>query len=306
MYDCVGMGITVLDELVVMDTYPKPNSKGRAKAIIRQGGGPVPTALATLARLGKRCALVTALGMDSHGRFLCQELEQFGVLTSYVTYLPSVDTPRAIILVDQSKGERTVLLAQDAACTLEHHYEAGQLLDQCRILHVDGHYPEAQIQAAERVHSQGGLVSLDIGSNRLVPNALLHYVDILVVSESYQQDGIIAGDPVKSLENLAKNHFKLIGITCGIRGSYIYFNNKIHYEQAFKVNTVDSTGAGDVYHGALLYGFMQGFSLEHMALFAAAAAARKCGQVGGKAGIPDLQQISQFLQNQNSNSDFLS
>lgn len=306
MYDCVGMGITVLDELVVLDAYPQPNSKGRAKSIIRQGGGPVPTALATLARLGKRCALVTALGMDSHGRFLCQELEQFGVETSYVIYLPSVDTPRAIILVDQSKGERTVLLAQDAACALEQRFEAGQLLDQCRILHVDGHYPEAQIQAAEKVHSRGGLVSLDIGSNRPVPNALLQYVDILVVSESYQQDGMIAGDPVKSLENLAKYHFKLIGITCGIKGSYLYFDNRIHYEPAFKVTTVDSTGAGDVYHGALLYGFMQGFSLEHLARFAAAAAARKCGQVGGKAGIPDLQQISQFLQDHNSNSDFLS
>ncbi len=306
MYDCVGMGITVLDELVVLDTYPQPNSKGRAKAIIRQGGGPVPTALATLARLGKKCALVTALGLDSHGRFLCQELEQFGVVTSYVNNLPSVDTPRAIILVDQSKGERTVLLAQDSACTLEQRFKAGQFPDQCRILHLDGHYPDAQIRASERVHAQGGLVSLDIGSNRPVPHALLQHVDILVVSESYQQDGIIAGDPVKSLENLAKQNFKLIGITFGVKGSYLYFNHKIHYEPAFKVTTVDSTGAGDVYHGALLYGFMQGFSVEHMARFAAAAAARKCGQVGGKAGIPDLRQIRQFLLEHNSNADFLS
>lgn len=305
-YDCIGMGITVLDELVVLDAYPQPNSKGRAKAIIRQGGGPTPTALATLARLGKRCAMVTALGMDSHGRFLCQELEQFGVDTRYVNYLPSVVTPRAIILVDQGKGERTVLLSQDPACTLEHRFEARQILDQCRILHLDGHYPEAQIQAAERVHSQGGLVSLDIGSNRTVPNALLQYVDILVVSESYQQHGIIAGDPVKSLENLAKQHFEVIGITCGIKGSYLYFNNKIHYEPAFKVTTVDSTGAGDVYHGALLYGFMQGFSVESMARFAAAAAAKKCEQIGGKAGIPDLQQVRQFLLDHNSNTDFLS
>jgi len=265
----------------------------------------VPTALATLSRLGKRCALVTALGMDSHGRFLCQELEQFGVETRYVHYLPSVTTPRAIILIDQSKGERTVLLAQDSACTLK-QLEPVQPFDQCRLLHVDGHYPEADIQAAERVHHQGGLVSLDIGSNRLVPEALLKKVDILVVSESYQQKGIIQSDPVKSLEHLAKQHFKLIGITCGTIGSYLYFNNKIHYEPAFKVTTIDSTGAGDVYHGALLYGFLQGFTLEQMARFAAAAAARKCGHVGGKAGIPDLQQIKQFLQDHNSDTDFIS
>ncbi|NLP12462.1 hypothetical protein GX408_18830 [bacterium] len=306
IYDCVGMGITVLDELVVLDAYPQPNSKSRAKAIIRQGGGPVPTALATLARLGKRCALVTALGMDSHGRFLCQELEHFGVDTRYVTYLPSVVSPRAIILVDQSKGERTVLLAQDPACTLEHHFQSDQPFNQCRILHVDGHYPESEIQAAERVRSQGGLISLDIGSNRPVPDALLQNVDILVVSESYQQNGIIPGDPIKSLEQLAKFHFKLIGITCGVKGSYLYFNNKMHYEPAFKVTTIDSTGAGDVYHGALLFGFMQGFAIDHMARFAAAAAARKCGQVGGKAGIPDLQQVKQFLLDHNSNIDFLS
>lgn len=90
-----------------------------------------------------------------------------------------------------------------------------------------------------------------------------------------------------------------------LEGSYFYDSHGAYHQPAFRVQTVDSTGAGDVFHGAAVYAVLQGFSGPQMALFAGAAAALKCLQVGGKKGIPNVQQIKNFLLARGENSDFI-
>jgi sulfofructose kinase len=306
-YDCVGQGIIVFDELAVLENFPLPNSKNTLRAYFQQGGGPVPTALATLAKLGKTSALVTVVGQDHQGRFLCRELKQFGIETSFIKHMNSLATPRAIILVDQSTGERTVLLERDPACTIEDRIEEKQHpFDCCRILHLDGHFPKVDIQAAQIAKEHGALISMDIGSDRYISPALLELVDIAIVSEAYSQHYLVADNPVKSVEKLSKAGVALAGVTCGTMGSYFCNGKELVRQPAFKVTTIDSTGAGDVFHGAALFGVLQGFTIGQIALFASAAAALKCRQIGGKTGIPNLEQIKLFLTQTGSNADFIS
>lgn len=303
-YDCVGLGIMVYDELALMDRFPRPNSKNRLNALAHQGGGPVATALATCAKLGKTCAMVSALGSDANGDFLCKELADFGVETRHILRLVDVATPKAVILVDQSTGERTVLLHQDKACTVN-NLDDSYPFDRCRVLHVDGHYPEADIFAAKIARQQGALVSLDIGSQRPVSSALLELTDIAIVSKTYSDHYLTANNACKSAEQLYKSGMKIAGVTCDLEGSYFYDSHGAYHQPAFRVQTVDSTGAGDVFHGAAVYAVLQGFSGPQMALFAGAAAALKCLQVGGKKGIPNVQQIKNFLLARGENSDFI-
>lgn len=303
MIDCVGLGLTVLDQLGVIERFPEPNSKNVLSSWTVQGGGPVATALAMLARLGKRCSLVTALGDDPDGRFLQQDLHALNVDTAF-SKITDGQTPRAFILVDQSNGERTVFLHRDPRCTLTAADIAAQPYDQCRLLHIDGHYPAADLCAAERVHRGGGLVSIDLGSNRRVDPALLEACDIIVVSEAYAA-GQIAGDLESGLEKLFTGYAKWVGITCGARGSYFFDGIQHLHQPAFPVAVADSTGAGDVFHGAILYAVLQKFSLAEAAVFAAAAAAIKCRSVGRNQGMADLQQIKQFLNIQQVSTPFL-
>ncbi len=293
MIDCVGLGLTVLDQLGVMERFPEPNSKNVLSSLTVQGGGPVATALAMLARLGKRCSLVTALGDDPDGRFLQQELHSLNVDTAF-SKISACRTPRAFILVDQSNSERTVFLHRDPRCAITAADISAQPYDHCRLLHIDGHYPEADFKAAEQVHRGGGQVSIDLGSNRRVDPALLELCDIIVVSEAYAA-GQIAGDLESGLEKLFTGNAKWVAITCGVRGSYFFDGNQHLFQPAFPVAATDSTGAGDVFHGAILYAVLQNFTLAEAAVFAAAAAAIKCQSVGRTQGMADLQQIKQFL-----------
>ncbi len=305
LYDCVGLGIVVYDELAVIDHFPKPNSKNRLRSLSGQGGGPVATAMATCARLGKTCAMISALGQDATGQYLNNELASFNVDTTHMLRKKKVATPRAFILVDQSTGERTVFLHQDPECRVDNLDPNAFPFKNCRILHLDGHYPEADLQAAKIAKQNGAYVSLDIGSNRRVWPELLELTDIAIVSKSYSDQHLVADEPLKSAEKLFNTGIKIAGVTCGIEGSYFFDDQGECYQPAFKVNTIDSTGAGDVFHGAALFGILEGFPMQKTALFASAAAALKCGHLGGKAGIPILQQITDFIAKRVDRSDFI-
>jgi sulfofructose kinase len=294
VFDCIGLGLTVLDQLAAMARFPEPNSKNVLSSLTLQGGGPVPTALTMLARLGKTCSMVTALGDDTDGQFLQQDLCSLHVDTSFIK-TAACRTPRAFILLDQSSGERTVLLDRDPLCHIAVEDIQQHPYNTCRLLHIDGHYPEAQLSAAHIARQAGGAVSIDLGSNRKVDPALLSECDIIVVSEVFVTGQLGVQDPKSGLEKLFRGKTKWVGITCGIKGSYFFDGNQHIYQPAFFIKTVDSTGAGDVFHGAVLYAVLQGFTLTEAALFASAAAAIKCQTIGRKQGMADLSQIKQFL-----------
>lgn len=304
-FDCVGLGIIVLDHLISMDEYPISNSKNVIKSHTQQGGGPVPTALSVLGKLGKSTSLIAKLDDDFQAEFLVKELQAFHVETNNIIHDEQISTPEAFIIIDERNGDRTILLNRQKEADLTPNDVPTDLIKNSTILHLDGRETEAALCAAQVAHENDVLVSIDIGSDRFVPEKLLESTDIAIVSESFADGQLVKNNPLKSAEKLLSFGPKIAGVTCGEHGSYFAAPGTSFFQPACPVSVVDSTGAGDVFHGAALFGILNQYTLQETALFASASAALACTKVGGKAGIPTLEEITEFLHRNNTDTDFI-
>lgn len=294
-FDCIGLGMIALDHLLTVKHYPAPNSKHKVESHVQQGGGPVPTALSVLGILGKRTALISKVGRDMAGQTLIDELSTLQVDTSAMI-IADISTPQSFIVIDSQTGERTVLLSRPAEAQVNAKELDVELIRQARCLHVDAHDVEATMRAVRVAKEQNVLVSVDIGSNRSLPPDFFEFVDIAIVSEDFANAQLEKNNSLKNAEKLVHWGATLAAVTCGANGSYVATATDAFFQPAFPVTPVDTTGAGDVFHGAALFAILEHYSVRQTAAFASAAAALACTRVGGKAGIPKFQDIQRFLQ----------
>lgn len=313
-FDCIGFGINAVDYLSILDQYPGLDEKVEVTQSSVQGGGPVPTAMVTLARLGSSVAYVGKVGDDPEGRFVKAELENEGVNTDYLIMDKANKTSRAFIWVDRETGKRTVALDK----TRSNHIEVSELnfMDSIstRFLHVDAREPDVDIYLAKWAKKLGAKVSLDVGSLRSGAESVLPFVDHLIVSKRFACGFTNLSDPFSACRELMKRGFETVVVTIGekgcICGSPRGFTTSssagesktrgggaegIFHSPGFPVKVVDTTGAGDVFHGAFIYGLLQEWDLKKTAQLACAAAALKCRELGGRAGIPDLAEVMSFM-----------
>lgn len=302
-YDCVGLGIIAFDFLCKIGHFPKSNTKNKILTLNKQGGGPVPTALATLGKLEKSCTLISKLGADENAEYLLSELNSYNVNTDNCVQVDDVETPTAFILTEAESGNRTIFLYRDKRLNLTGEDVRREAIQNARILHIDGHETDACMLAAKWAKEAEMEVSIDIGSSRPISKELFELTDYAIVSEAYADAHLTPGDAKKSIEKLFKLGVQIAGVTLDIKGSYFFDGKDMIYQPAFHVETIDSTGAGDVFHGAFLYGILQGYSLRDIAIFASAASALKCRHVGGKLGIPTLDEIINFLKEKSINAE---
>jgi sugar/nucleoside kinase (ribokinase family) len=129
----------------------------------------------------------------------------------------------------------------------------------------------------------------------LAAGGLEGFVDIAICGEEHAYAVTHTNDPLKAVEKLSKDGYRTVGITLGSKGSIFKTEGKIVRQEAFKVKVVDTTGAGDVFHGAFAYGIVQGWDVQKTAEFASAVSALKCTKLGGRAGIPTLEEALTFI-----------
>lgn len=303
--DCLGLGIIAFDHLITLERFPVSNSKNVVKSLVEQGGGPTATAMAVLGMLGKKAALVSKMGRDAASEHLVNELVEFNVVIDYLIRDASIPSPEAFILIDVRNGDRTVMLHRSEKANLRTQELPFDLIAGARFLHLDGHETSAALSAARIAHKSNTFVSLDIGSNRFVPQELLELTHMAVVSQDYANAQLVKNNSLKSAQKLLSYGPKIAGVTCGERGSYFATHKAYFFQPALPVTAVDSTGAGDVFHGALLYSLVENYSLKQAALFASATAALTCTRIGGKAGIPHLDEIVNLLQKNDYDTKFI-
>ncbi|MBC7333738.1 MAG: hypothetical protein H5T85_04660, partial [Actinobacteria bacterium] len=164
------------------------------------------------------------------------------------------------------------------------------------ILLIDGFIPVEDIKAAKFAHENGIKVMLDANIILEGTKELLPYIDYLVTSKAFLFEYSGVGDINFSLQKLY-NDFKpeLLVTTLGEKGSIGFVDSEVIYVDCFKVNVVDTTGAGDVYHGAFLFGILKGWDVRDIMVFSSAVSALKCQSYGGRAGIPDYKTTINFL-----------
>jgi len=295
-FDVIGVGYSSVDYLGIVDKYPPPaDVKMPMSEFAKQGGGPVATALVALSRLGARTAFVGKMGDDEFGAFMKDQLGKEKVDTTKVVMEPGKSSQFAFIIVDQATGKRTILWSQSEVSPLKASEMDRKFITSGRMLHLDGLQMEAGLVAARWAKETGMTVILDGDTVRPGIDKLIELTDVLITSRDFAIQFTGEEDPERGLRKMHSMGPRIVGTTLGADGCILLWEDNILRKSAFKVDAVDTTGAGDVYHGAFIYGLLQDWPMEKTAEFANAVAAMKCRKLGGRAGIPSLSEAMAFL-----------
>jgi ribokinase len=291
-WDAIGIGLAVRDVSVLLDRYPRADEKVPAREFHESGGGPVPTALVTLSRLGRRSALSALVGDDAVGRFILEGLVRECVDTSSVATRSDFASQTSVILVENAR--RTIMEApKSVGLPLEWSDVERLPLEECKALLVDARAVDVQLRAAEQVRRAGGLVVLDCGRPRAGVEELLRHSDIAILSHSYPL--AVYGENYEVCEfveeirgQLPTDGPAIAGLTLGEEGCAVGSRSEpIRRFDGLSVRALDTTGAGDVFHGAFVHAYLKTSSVAESARFANVAAAKKCEGMTGRAPIPE-------------------
>ena len=299
-FQIVGLGLATIDVLVRLTEMPDWEKDTRIEDLILDGGGPVGTALVAAARLGARAGFYGTAGNDDTAEFKLHLLEKEGVDTSHVLRRPIPEPQIILVCVHSQTGERTFFgTPSTGAFPLQPEELDRAYITRAEILHLDGFHPRAAIQAARWMQEEGKLVVLDAGKTgaEVSPSIrdLIPFVHVLISGDGFSR-------ALTGIHNLHQAGQRILSMgprifveTLGERGSFTISCDEAFFTPAFPVNVVDTTGAGDVFHGAYLVGLLKRWPLREIARFASAAAAIKCTSLGGRRGIPFLPQVEEFL-----------
>lgn len=290
-----GIGQCSWDYLALVDSYPKVDTKEEALDWQEQGGGPVATALVALSRLGVRCRFLGLVGADEAGQRIRRSLEEEGIETNLIKRGASSQT--AFIAIEKATGRRTIFWRRPSGEALRPGELARDFLRGSNFLLLDGLMREVSLHAAREARAAGVPVMLDAGRLREGMADIAGASDYVVGSEEFALGLGWRGEPVGFRETAKRLTPGTLTITLGERGSVTFQGQEddIISVPAFAVRTVDTTGAGDVFHGGYIYGLLKGWDIRETLRFASALAAMKCRSVGGRAGIPGLEAVMEFL-----------
>jgi len=299
-FEVLGLGVSTLDVLARVDHLPADEEVQRASEMMVQGGGPIATAMVTLARLGARVAMLDAIGDDWRGKLIQEEFEREKVFTGYLRVHPGCSSSTACILVHQANGTRAIVYAPGTAPELSPNDLPRAAIEQARFLHVNGRHWDACLQAIAWARAANVQVSFDGGANRYRPEIrkLVPLTDVCIVARDFATQYTGETEVRQSAKALLAIGPSLVVITEGIQGSWISTRDGTFFHQpAFRFpQTIDSTGCGDSYHGAFLFGLLQHWSLEKTARWASAVAALNSQALGGRSGLPTYEQVEHFLE----------
>ena len=297
-FDAVGIGLNSVDQFCVVREYPTANTKSGILEMAREGGGQAATAMAALARLGLHTAYIGAVGDDEAGAFSLASLETEGVNVDGVVTQRGRASQFALIIVQREgdgdeKGARTILWRREVFLFPEDVGE--EIVRAGRALHLDGHHVEAEIRAAQWAREEGAPVFLDAERAPEGIEDLISLTDYLVAAEDFPALLTGVSDHREALRLLHAMGPEVVGVTLGARGALAYDGARFYESPGFHVDVLDTTGAGDAFHGGFLYGVLRKMSLEDTLRFANAVAAMNCTALGGRAALPRLSEVEAFL-----------
>ena len=296
----VGVGHCCQDSICIVEQYPPEDGSTHILSIDdSQGGGAVATALVAAARLGADTALIANLGDDATGNRILAGFAEAGVHTETVTRIPGGRSSSSMVMVNPENGSRTKFPYRDNLPPIDFTQEKRSLIEKAGALHLDGTNYANALAAAQIAKAAGVPVSLDACS-RQKDNALnlrlAEMADILITNAVYPQAVTGCATREEALLKLAGLGHKQVALTTlGKDGVLAVVSGKVEHIPAFTVQAVDTTGAGDVFHGAFLTAWLEGNDLHACIRFAAAVSALKCLKPGGRSGIPTRAEAEAFL-----------
>ena len=301
-FDAIGVGSCAVDHLALVDAYPQPDTKNRMQRMHVEGGGTVATALVTLARLGAKVSYLGKLGQTPLAQAALRGFAAEGVDTSHVIRTdPRAGPYFAFVLADQGAGQRTIWYTGQEVSHIAADEVPQAVIASTRAVLLEGYEPEAALQAAHWARQAGVLVELDIEDpTHDTAQELIALTDVLIVPETFALGFTGQRQAQAAATALHEIGPDIVVVTQGDRGAYCLQGEAEFHQPAFAVEPVDTTGCGDVFHGAFVFALLRDWPLHVVAEFATAVAALKTRSLGGRSGIPTCAEVEAFLADRGS------
>ena len=263
--------------------------------------------MVTCARLGLRAKYIGTVGDDQRGEVQMESLLGSGVDLTHVQRRLNCPNQSAYIVIDQSTGERTVFWSRPECLAIAPEEITPVQITCARMLHIDGHDTPAVEHAARIARAHGIPVTVDVDTIYPGFDKVLPLVDYLIASSEFPGRWTRMDDPRQALQALQREYgMRVAAMTLGAQGALALADGKFIYSPGFVVHCVDTTGAGDVFHGAFCYSVLSGMSLQDGLEFSNAMAALNCMALGARGGIQDEKAARELMgrAGRHVNSDF--
>ncbi|MBA4149473.1 MAG: hypothetical protein H0X66_15275 [Verrucomicrobia bacterium] len=302
IFDVLGIGTVSVDDSIVVENYPPADAKVRVQHCERQLGGLTAVALLAAARLGGKTAYAGVLGRDDHSRFARREMknEKINLRHLHIStkHFPPV---HSFVVVDSQNHTRNVFSHRAVPYQMPRNWPPREVIEAARVFYVDHSDVVAMIRGARIARKAGIPVVADlerISDPRFTE--LLELIDHLILPRktAFQLSG--ETEPEKVLRKLwDATSRRFLGVTFGKEGCWFIDASeptKIKHQPIFKVEVLDTTGCGDVFHGAYAWALSQGLPPEERIRMATGVSALQATKLGAQAGVPTLRELNRFLQ----------
>jgi ribokinase len=248
-----------------------------------------------LSRWGIAARFAGVVGGDPFGRIILKGLQEERIDTSAVRVREGGRSQFAFICVEPKTGHRTIFWGRPEASPLQAAEVPEGFLRDAGALHLDGLFLEASLHSARSAKRCGIPVVLDAGSLKPGMLELIRYTDHLIAAEEFIRRYEPEAPLARRLCKLREMGPEVVTVTLGDRGSVSLWEDAPAWLGALRVKAVDTTGAGDVFHGAYIYGLLKGWSPPERIRWATVAAGLSCRFLGGRSGIPSLREVRERL-----------
>jgi sulfofructose kinase len=298
-YDLLGIGVSTLDLLTIVEKFPSGDSVQKAVETKTQGGGPVATAMCAAANLGAKVAMVDSLGDDFVGQSILEEFKHYDVESNRIQVTSGMTSSIASVWIRQQDGKRAIAYRPGNAPDLTESDISPELIEKVKIIHFNGRHLRCCLQACHLAKASGVKTSVDGGGGRYRSelDPLIPLTDICIVARDFAEQYTRKNSIEEAGQVFLAQGCELAVITDGAKGSYIFSPEEPSFHApAFQVKkVVDTTGCGDVYHGVFLFSLASGLTLRECATRASAAAALNAQDLGGRGMLPTMAELVAFL-----------
>lgn len=288
----IGFDYPCMDMNILCPHMPTEEELVEFQDVSLMGGGKIANAVAAVARLGAETAFIGAVGNDRYGKLCVEDLKMLGVDVSHLE-MRKGRTAFCVSIVDSEKRGKHYI---ESASTVQPWnaadipYEIFKKGDYLMLYQMD----TVAEKMAEYVHENGGTVVVDGDEFDERTQRNLRNIDVFILSEYYYNHLYSDGEYKKNLGLLSKEGPPVVVVTLGAKGCAGMDHGRFFESASYPVEVLDTTGAGDVFHGAFTCGIAEGMNAESAALFAGAVSAIKCTVLGGRTGIPTRKCVEHF------------
>jgi len=287
---CIGQ--SAYDITLPLDHYPVENKKIRVEGKVECGGGSASNCAYLLAKWGFDTYFAGVVGNDHYGKKIRDEYASVGVNMKYLQIDDNVPTTSSYIISNTSIGSRTILTSRDKNIKMK----VQEVDDEFDFLLFDGYEKDFSMEVIRK--NPNAIKILDAGSLKEATIELAHIVDYVVCSHDFAEDFskiAIDYDNINTIieaYKILKNEFKHnVIITLESKGCFTCIDGEYRIIPSIKVKAIDSTGAGDIFHGAFLYSIAKGFNLEKALRFSNITGALSVEKIGSRLSIPNIDSV---------------